>query len=375
MVVKTRSLSSVRRWIGRLPDPPEQARKNHARIAFSSRASCPGPWPAAGSGPADPGFGRQRGAEAQRQEVPMEADVTAASQPLPEEQDVTLSQMLEAGVHFGHQTTRWNPKMRQYIYGARNGIHIIDLQQTLKKFRQAVNFVREAVAEGGTVLFVGTKKQAQDAIAEEAQRCGMYYVTHRWLGGTLTNFRTVKGSIDRLKSIEKMAEDGTYERLTKKEALKLERERIKLEKNLGGIKELKGPPAVMFVIDPEKERIAVAEANKLRIPLVAVADTNCDPDKIDWIIPGNDDAIRAIKLFSSRVAEACIVGAKLGRERSAARANQEEERARAEAATIRVASGGDGPKVEVVSRRSGAHLPPEAAAAPEESGGEKPQPE
>jgi small subunit ribosomal protein S2 len=295
----------------------------------------------------------------------MEADAQTASQPLPEEQDVTLSQMLEAGVHFGHQTTRWNPKMRQYIYGARNGIHIIDLQQTLKKFREAVNFVREAVAEGGTVLFVGTKKQAQDAIAEEAQRCGMYYVTHRWLGGTLTNFRTVKGSIDRLKSIEKMAEDGTYERLTKKEALKLDRERIKLEKNLGGIKELKGPPAVMFVIDPEKEKIAVAEANKLRIPLVAVADTNCDPDKLDWIIPGNDDAIRAIKLFSSRVAEACVVGAKLGRERSAARATKDEERAREEASTIRVASGGDGPKVEGVSRRSPAHPQPEAAAAPE----------
>ncbi len=294
----------------------------------------------------------------------MEADAKTASS-LPENQDVTLSQMLEAGVHFGHQTTRWNPKMRQYIYGARNGIHIIDLQQTLVKFRKAVSFVREAVAEGGTVLFVGTKKQAQEAIIEEAKRCGMYFVTHRWLGGTLTNFRTVKGSIDRLKTIEKMAEDGTYERLTKKEALKLERERQKLEKNLGGIKELKGPPAVMFVVDPEKEKIAVAEANKLKIPLVAVADTNCNPDKVDYIIPGNDDAIRAIRLFSSRVAEACIVGAKMGRERAAARATKEEQRAREEAATIHVASGGDGPKVEVVSRRSASHLEPEAAASPD----------
>jgi small subunit ribosomal protein S2 len=274
--------------------------------------------------------------------------------------------MLEAGVHFGHQTTRWNPKMRQFIYGARNGIHIIDLQQTLHKYRKAVSYVREAVADGGTVLFVGTKKQAQDAVAEEAKRCGMYHVTHRWLGGTLTNFRTIKTSIDRLKSIEKMAEDGTYERLTKKEALGLEREREKLEKNLGGIKDMEKLPAVLFMVDPDKEKIAVAEANKLKIPLVAVADTNCDPDSIDFIIPGNDDAIRAIGLFANRIAEACIVGAKLGRERSSARQNKAEERAREEPTTYHVTSGGDRPKVEVVSRRATSHLSPEAAATPED---------
>ena len=287
--------------------------------------------------------------------------------PKNEDQSVTLSELLEAGVHFGHQTTRWNPKMRPYIYGARNGIHIIDLQQTLNMYKKAVSFVREAVAGGGTVLFVGTKKQAQDAITEESKRCGMYSVTHRWLGGTLTNFRTVKGSIDRLKSIEKMAEDGTYERLTKKEVLKLERERIKLEKNLGGIKDMPKLPSVMFMIDPDKEKIAVAEANKLKIPLVAVGDTNCDPDVMDFLIPGNDDAIRAIKLFTSNMADACIQGAKIGRERAAVRATKDEERAIVEASTIRVASGGDGPKVEIVSRRSTAHLEPEAAAAPEEN--------
>lgn len=289
---------------------------------------------------------------------------TSAPSSLPDALDVSLSQMLEAGVHFGHQTTRWNPKMRTFIYGARNGIHIIDLQKTAVQYKKAISFVREAVAEGGTVLFVGTKKQAQETISDEAKRCGMYHVTHRWLGGTLTNFRTVKASIDRLKAIEKMAEDGTFTRLTKKEALKLDRERIKLERNLGGIKEMTKTPAVMFVVDPEKEKIAVAEANKLKIPLVALADTNCDPDKLDHLIPANDDAIRSIKLFSSRVAEACILGAKLGRERATARATRDQQRAREEASTIRVASGGDGPKVEVVSHRATARMEPEAAAAP-----------
>lgn len=282
-----------------------------------------------------------------------------------DDKGVTLSQLLEAGVHFGHQTTRWNPKMRQYIYGARNGIHIIDLQQTQRLFNKAVNFVREAVANGGIVLFVGTKKQAQEAMTEESKRCGMFSVTHRWLGGTLTNYRTVKKSIDRLKAIEKMAEDGTFDHLTKKEVLKLTRLQEKLERNLGGIKDMGKLPSVMFLIDPEKEKIAVAEANKLKIPLVAVADTNCDPDVMDHIIPGNDDAIRAIKLFTESIAEACIQGARMGRQRSAARATKDEERAVREAATIRVSSGGDGPKVEIVSRRSTAHLEPEAAAAPE----------
>ncbi len=293
----------------------------------------------------------------------MEASNT--TDPQKTDQAVTLSQLLEAGVHFGHQTTRWNPKMRQYIYGARNGIHIIDLQQTQRLFNKAVGFVREAVANGGIVLFVGTKKQAQEAITEESQRCGMFSVTHRWLGGTLTNYRTVKGSIDRLKAIEKMATDGTFDRLTKKEVLKLTREQEKLERNLGGIKDMGKLPSVMFLIDPEKEKIAVAEANKLKIPLVAVADTNCNPDVVDHLIPGNDDAIRAIKLFTHHIAEACIAGARLGRDRAAARANRDEAVAAREAATIRVSSGGDGPKVEVVSRRSAAHLEPEAAAAPE----------
>ncbi|MFH2006474.1 MAG: 30S ribosomal protein S2 [bacterium] len=296
----------------------------------------------------------------------MEANDTPVTSIRSDDQEVSLSQLLEAGVHFGHQTTRWNPKMRQYIYGARNGIHIIDLQQTLSMFHKAVNFVREAVAGGGIVLFVGTKKQAQDAISEESKRCGMFSVTHRWLGGTLTNYRTVKGSIDRLKSIEKMAEDGTFERLTKKEVLRLDRERTKLERNLGGIKDMGKLPAVMFMIDPEKEKIAVAEANKLGIPLVAVADTNSNPDVVDFLIPGNDDAIRAIKLFTQSIADACIAGARIGRDRAAARANKDEERAAEEAATIRVSSGGDGPKVEIVSRRSTSHLEPEAAAAPSE---------
>jgi len=292
----------------------------------------------------------------------MEANEKTES--ITDDKGVSLSQLLEAGVHFGHQTTRWNPKMRQYIYGARNGIHIIDLQQTQRLFNKAVNFVREAVAGGGIVLFVGTKKQAQESMTEESKRCGMFSVTHRWLGGTLTNYRTVKGSIDRLKAIEKMSEDGTFDRLTKKEVLKLTRELGKLERNLGGIKDMGKLPSVMFLIDPEKEKIAVAEANKLKIPLVAVADTNCDPDVMDHIIPGNDDAIRAIKLFTSSIADACIAGSRMGRDRSAERANADQADAAREAATIRVSSGGDGPKVEVVSRRSTAHLEPEAAAAP-----------
>jgi small subunit ribosomal protein S2 len=221
---------------------------------------------------------------------------------------ITMKQLLEAGVHFGHQTKRWNPKMKPYIFGARNGIYIIDLQKTVGLARSAFRFVSDAVAKGGTVLFVGTKKQAQDAIREEASRCGMFYVTNRWLGGTLTNFKTVKTGIDRLKTIEKMKADGTYDRLPKKEVASLEREREKLEKNLGGIKDLARVPAALFVIDTKKEYIAVHEANRLGIPVVAVVDTNCDPEGIDFTIPGNDDAIRSIRLFTSKVAEACIEG-------------------------------------------------------------------
>ena len=221
---------------------------------------------------------------------------------------ITMKQLLEAGVHFGHQTKRWNPKMKPFIFGARNGIYIIDLQKTVGLARNALRFVSDAVAKGGSVLFVGTKKQAQDAIREEASRSGQFFVTNRWLGGTLTNFKTVKQGIDRLKTIEKMKEDGTYERLPKKEVAQLEREREKLEKNLGGIKELSRLPSALFVVDTKKEHIAVHEANRLGIPVVAVVDTNCDPEGIDYVIPGNDDAIRSIRLFTGKVAEACVEG-------------------------------------------------------------------
>jgi small subunit ribosomal protein S2 len=221
---------------------------------------------------------------------------------------ITMKQLLEAGVHFGHQTKRWNPKMKPYIFGARNGIYIIDLQKTVGLARQALRFVSDAAAKGGSVLFVGTKKQAQDAVREEAARSGMFFVTNRWLGGTLTNFKTVKQGIDRLKTIEKMAADGTYERLPKKEVASLERERETLEKNLGGIKEMSRLPSAIFVVDTKKEHIAVHEANRLGIPVVAVVDTNCDPEGIDYVIPGNDDAIRSIRLFTGKIAEACIEG-------------------------------------------------------------------
>jgi small subunit ribosomal protein S2 len=221
---------------------------------------------------------------------------------------VSMKQLLEAGVHFGHQTKRWNPKMKPYIFGARNGIYIIDLQRTVRYFRTAYDFIKDVAESGENILFVGTKKQAQEAIREEAVRAGQFYVNNRWLGGMLTNFATIKGSIDRLKKIEAMAEDGTFELLTKKEVLQLERERIKLERSLGGIKGMNKLPGAMFVIDPKKEAIAVKEARKLGIPVVAVVDTNCDPDEIDYIIPGNDDAIRAIRLFVSTMADACLEG-------------------------------------------------------------------
>jgi len=221
---------------------------------------------------------------------------------------ISMKQLLEAGVHFGHQTKRWNPKMKPYIFGARNGIYIIDLQKTVRYFRAAYNFIKDTVAEGNKIMFVGTKKQAQEAIGEEAIRADQYFVNNRWLGGMLTNYQTIKGSIDRLKKIEIMAQDGTYDLLTKKEGLQLERERAKLEKSLGGIKMMTKLPGAVFIIDPKKETIAVREARKLGIPVVAVVDTNCDPDDIDYLIPGNDDAIRAIRLFASKMADACIEG-------------------------------------------------------------------
>ncbi|NJC86954.1 MAG: 30S ribosomal protein S2 [Desulfuromonas sp.] len=222
---------------------------------------------------------------------------------------ITMKQLLEAGVHFGHQTRRWDPKMKPYIFGARNGIYIIDLQKTVRYFKTAYNFLREVSQHGEKVLFVGTKKQAQEAILEEAARAGQFYVNNRWLGGMLTNFSTIKRSIDRLKKIEVMAQDGTYDLLTKKEVLQLEREKAKLEKSLGGIKGMNRLPGAIFVIDPKKENIAVKEARKLGIPVVAVVDTNCNPEEIDYIIPGNDDAIRAIRLFAQKMADACVDGA------------------------------------------------------------------
>ncbi len=221
---------------------------------------------------------------------------------------VSMKQLLEAGVHFGHQTRRWNPKMKQYIFQERNGIYIIDLQKTVKMMDVAYNFIRELAARGGKVLFVGTKKQAQDAIKEEATRCGMFYVNQRWLGGTLTNFQTIKTRIERLKEIEKMEEDGTFEVLPKKEVLVLKREKERLEKFLGGIKEMTEYPDAIFIVDPRKERIAVQEARKLNIPIVAMVDTNCDPDEIDYVIPANDDAIRAVRLITSKIADAVIEG-------------------------------------------------------------------
>src|SRR3990170_1954816 len=221
---------------------------------------------------------------------------------------LTMKELLEAGVHFGHQTKRWNPKMQKYIFGERNGIYIIDLQKTLKKFREAYASVRDLAAGGGTMLFVGTKKQAQETVFEEATRCGMFYVNQRWLGGTLTNFATIRKSIARLKKLEEMKETGEFERVSKKEALELDREREKLEKALIGIKAMEQLPSSVFIVDPRKEKIAVAEAQRLGIPIVAIVDTNCDPTGIDYPIPGNYDAIRAVRLLTGRIADAINEG-------------------------------------------------------------------
>ena len=236
---------------------------------------------------------------------------------------VSMKQLLEAGVHFGHQTRRWNPKMAPYIFTERNGIYIIDLQKTVKKLDEAYNFVREVAENGGEILFVGTKKQAQEAIKEEAERVGMHYVNARWLGGMLTNFRTMRGRIDRLAQLRKMQEDGTFDMLPKKEVIKLQAEIDRLEKYLGGVKDMKKLPAAMFVVDPRKERNAIAEARKLHIPIIAIVDTNCDPDEIDYVIPGNDDAIRAIKLISKAMATAVVEG-RQGEELEMAEAAAEE---------------------------------------------------
>ncbi len=250
---------------------------------------CPADWP--------PGF---EGAESWRKYNPHLENIMAY---------VSMKQMLETGVHFGHQTRRWNPKMKTYIFGARNGIHIIDLQQTVKLYRTAHDKIADTVAKGGKVLFIGTKRQAQEAIATESGRAGQFYVANRWMGGTLTNFATIQKSIDRMKKLESMFADGTINRYQKKEILTLKRELDKLVLVLGGIRDMDGLPQIAFVIDPHREAIAVQECHKLGIPVVAVTDTNCDPDTVDYIIPGNDDAIRAIKLFVGHIADACLEGA------------------------------------------------------------------
>jgi small subunit ribosomal protein S2 len=222
--------------------------------------------------------------------------------------EITMKELLEAGVHFGHQTRRWNPKMKEYIFGERNGIHIIDLQKTLKMFREASRFVGELAAQGRVVLFVGTKRQAQEAVAEEGRRCGMFFVNHRWLGGTLTNWATLQKSIKRLKTLKAMIEDGRMAQLSKKEAARLERELKHLDQNLQGVENMTAQPDAMFVVDSHTEQIAVREARRMGVPVVAVVDTNSDPDQVDWVIPGNDDALRAIRLFTSKIAEAVIEG-------------------------------------------------------------------
>jgi small subunit ribosomal protein S2 len=230
-----------------------------------------------------------------------------------------VRELFEAGVHFGHQTRRWNPKMRPYLYGSRNGTHIIDLDQTVQLFRRAFNFLADVVARGGHVMFVGTKRQAQDIVREEAQRAGQYYVVNRWLGGTLTNFRTIKGGLERLRTLERMAEDGTYQNISKKEISQLEKERTRFEKYIGGVKGMGSLPQAIFVVDPAQETIAVAEARKLKVPLVAITDSNCDPSFIDYPIPGNDDAIRSIRLITGALADACLLGASRRRDTPAQR--------------------------------------------------------
>jgi len=246
---------------------------------------------------------------------------------------ISMKQLLEAGVHFGHQTRRWNPKMAPYIYTERNGIYIIDLQKSVGMIDDAYNAISDVVADGGTVLFVGTKKQAQDAIRSEAERCGMFYVNERWLGGMMTNFKTIQSRINRLKEIERMSEDGTFEVLPKKEVIAIRKEWEKLEKNLGGIKNMKKLPDIIFVVDPKKERICVQEAHTLNIPLVGIADTNCDPEELDYIIPGNDDAIRAVRLIVSKMADAVVEanqGAQMSEEEAAAVNEGADEEAKVE---------------------------------------------
>jgi small subunit ribosomal protein S2 len=262
---------------------------------------------------------------------------------------VTMKELLEAGVHFGHETKRWDPKMKPYIFGARNGIYIIDLQKTVQLFKEAYQFVRDIIAKGEYILFVGTKKQAQETISEQATRCGMFYVNHRWLGGMLTNFQTIKRSIDRLNKLEAMKNEEIYNLLPKKEVLELEKERVRLEKSLGGIKSMDRLPGAIFVVDPKKERIAVREARKIGIPSIGIVDTNCNPEELDYIIPGNDDAIRAIHLFASKIADAAVEGKQIYEKRLQME-GAKEEKERAEqiepSKEIQVEEGAEGPEEE-----------------------------
>jgi len=280
---------------------------------------------------------------------------------------LTMKQLLEAGVHFGHQTRRWNPKMKTYIFAARNGIYIIDLQQTVKMFKTAYDAIKDVAARGGNVLFVGTKKQATTAIAEEATRCGMPYVNQRWLGGMLTNFSTIKGGIKKLNEIEELKESGQMGTMLKKEALMLDRKRLKLEKFLGGVKDMDSPPEIVFVIDSKKEEIALKEAKKLGIPIVAIVDTNCDPDDVDYIIPGNDDAIRAVKLFAASMANACIEGRAQYEESLQAASDKKEEAAAVEKAAVATEAAGTEPAGEEPKGEESKEEAPASttAAAPE----------
>ena len=265
---------------------------------------------------------------------------------------INMKELLEAGVHFGHQTRRWNPKMKPYLFGSRNGIHIIDLQKTVRLFKATYEFIVRTVSEGYSVIFVGTKKQGQESIIEESERCGMFFVVNRWLGGTLTNFGTIRNSVARLKELEKMKEDGSINRYTKKEILKMEKELFKLERNLGGIKDMDELPGAIFVVDPKREKISVREAKKLGIPVVAIADSNCDPDEIDFLIPGNDDAIRAIRLICSKIADACIEGHNLAEERLKAEAESRKQQEIAQAeASVSVEGEEGGPEVIILPKK------------------------
>ncbi|MBU2489388.1 MAG: 30S ribosomal protein S2 [Proteobacteria bacterium] len=287
---------------------------------------------------------------------------------------ITMKELLEAGVHFGHQTKRWNPKMKPYIFGARNGIYIVDLQKTVRMFRTAYDLIVETVANGGKVLFVGTKKQARETVYEEANRCEMYYVHNRWLGGMMTNFQTIKVGIDRLNHLNTIFNDGSINLFPKKERLKMGKERVKLDSNLGGIRVMTKLPAAMFIIDPKNEQIAVKEANRLGIPIVAIVDTNCDPDQIDYIIPGNDDAIRAIRLITSRITDACLKGAQIYEERKAAASDKDSDEKAAAAMHAEISQvipeasveGAEGPIIEIIKNAPGEE-PEEAGEAGEVS--------